>query len=201
MVVGNQNGQFNSPIGIAIDENDKIYVSDDTRIQKFDSFGSFILKIGPDPNPMFFAPKRMTVDSDNNLFVINTGLKDIQIFNENGDFQKQFGSLGSGQEAFEFLLGITSDTKGNFFVSDVNPGRIQTFVLACFPPSIGDWIVDSSCSIIEDSLIDGNLIIQDSSLLTIPSGKTLTIASGNNLTVKHHSGVLIKSSGTLQIIS
>jgi hypothetical protein len=47
----------------------------------------------------------------------------------------------------------------------------------------------------------GNLIVQNSSLLTINSGVTVTIPSGSNITIQSGSGVLIKSGGTLQVLS
>jgi M6 family metalloprotease-like protein len=47
----------------------------------------------------------------------------------------------------------------------------------------------------------GNLIVQNSSLLTINAGVTMTIPSGSNITIQSGSGVLIKSGGTLDVLS
>ena len=47
----------------------------------------------------------------------------------------------------------------------------------------------------------GNVIVQNNSLLTIPSGITSIIPSGSNITIESGSGVLVKSGGTLQINS
>jgi len=47
----------------------------------------------------------------------------------------------------------------------------------------------------------GNLVVQNSSLLTINSGVTVTIPSGSNITIQSGSGVLIKSGGTLNVIA
>ena len=51
----------------------------------------------------------------------------------------------------------------------------------------------------ESSLMSGNVIVQDNSVLTIPASLSLTIPSGSNITIEHGSGVLIKSGGSLQI--
>jgi subtilisin family serine protease len=201
-VSGNDDGQFSKLYGIAIDDQNNVYASDDHRIQKFNSNGDFIWGVDSFSDPASFRPYRMTFGSNNNLYVINGAFANIQIYDQNGNFQNQFGTLGSGEDPFILSpLGLASDEKGNFAVSDFNPARIQTFVMACFPPSSGDWIVTSSCSVIENSLVHGNLIVQNNSVLTIPDGVKVTINSGNNLTVKHQSGVLIKNGGTLQVNS
>ncbi len=43
---GTGNGQFDSPINIAIDSADNVYITDmwDNRVQKFDSSGNFVTK-------------------------------------------------------------------------------------------------------------------------------------------------------------
>ncbi|MFB5617955.1 MAG: hypothetical protein ACE5Q4_04775, partial [Nitrosopumilus sp.] len=69
----------------------------------------------------------------------------------------------------------------------------------CSPPPSGNWIVDSSCEMTGNAVINGgSLIVQNGAVLTIPNGVTLDIDFVNhNLTVKFGSGILIKSGGKI----
>lgn len=70
--------------------------------------------------------------------------------------------------------------------------------LACSPPQSGDWTINFDCILPENFTASGNVIVENNSQLTIPSGITLDIDFiNNNLTVKFGSGVLIKSGGKI----
>lgn len=70
----------------------------------------------------------------------------------------------------------------------------------CVPPVNGDWIVTSSCMMTNNVTVNnGNLIVQNNSVLTIPNGVTLDIDLVNyNLQVQQDSGILIESGGTIR---
>ena len=51
------------------------------------------------------------------------------------------------------------------------------------------------------TVVNGSVLVQSNSILTIPSGVTLTIPSENHLRIEPGSGVLIKAGGTLKVIS
>jgi len=68
----------------------------------------------------------------------------------------------------------------------------------CVVPN-GDWNIVSNCVLSSNANISGNVIIQNNSVLTIPSGVALTISSGNNITIESGSGVSINFGGTLQV--
>ncbi len=59
-------------------------------------------------------------------------------------------------------------------------------------------IINSDTTLSANTVSLGNVIVQNNSVLTIPSGVTLDIDFANfNLTVKSGSGVLIKAGGTI----
>ena len=70
---------------------------------------------------------------------------------------------------------------------------------SCVPPEFGDWTITSSCSLENSFLSPSNVIVQNNSLLTIPSGITLTIPSGSNITIESGGAILIKSTGSLKV--
>lgn len=68
----------------------------------------------------------------------------------------------------------------------------------CDVPSSGDWIVTTSCILSNSATVAGNVLVQNNSVVTIPSGVTLDINFvTKNLTVKSGSGVLVESGGTI----
>ncbi len=77
-------------------------------------------------------------------------------------------------------------------VSDTTPPD------SCVIPDSGDWIITNSCTLDASADAPGSVIVQNGSVLNIPSGITLDIdLTTFNLTVQSGGGVLIKSGGTL----
>jgi DNA-binding beta-propeller fold protein YncE len=62
---------------------------------------------------------------------------------------------------------------------------------ACSPPHSGDWTVSSTCTMTADATItNGDLIVQNNTVLTIPNGVTLNIDfTTHDLTVQLGSGI------------
>ena len=74
---GAANGQFNQPIGIAVDSLNNVYVFEagNFRIQKFDSIGNFITTWGSQGggNGQFANPRGLAVDALGNVYVFYFG--------------------------------------------------------------------------------------------------------------------------------
>ena len=69
----------------------------------------------------------------------------------------------------------------------------------CSVPLSGDWIVTSSCTLMNTSTAPGDVWIQNNSVLIIPDQETLEVDfDNNNLTVSSGSGLLIQLGGTLK---
>jgi len=68
----------------------------------------------------------------------------------------------------------------------------------CSPPASGDWTVSSTCTMTGDATANGNVIVPNGVVLTIPNGVTLDINfATKNLTVQAGGGVLIQAGGTI----
>ena len=85
-----------------------------------------------------------------------------------------------------FVVGTAGDTVNEYSITS-----------SCSPLPSGNWVVDTSCTMTSGATInDGDLIIQNNSVLTVPF--TLDIDfSLHNITVESGSGVLIKAGGTI----
>ena len=96
---GFENGELQSPVGIAIYENN-VYVVDKMQntIQKFDNDGNFILKWGGfgSENGLFIEPQGITINSSGIVYVADSMNHRIQTFTSDGEFLSSFGESGYG---------------------------------------------------------------------------------------------------------
>ena len=139
---GTGDGQFVYPFDVSVDKDGNIFVLDrglgktkHACIEKFDSTGKFLMKIGsdatklPQPDGTFLYPGGFTVDSDGNIFAIDSG---------------RFHGPGN---PFGFPQGVRLtkfDSKGNFIAKkdyDVNEtGRLMNSWSACEDSKGNIWI-------------------------------------------------------------
>lgn len=87
-----------------------------------------VWSITGDPNP-FNNPDGIAVDTQNNLYVMDSGNSRIQKFDSDGHFITMWGSKGNNDGQFNcspFCM-LTVDGLGNVYVTDNNNSRIQKF--------------------------------------------------------------------------
>ncbi len=128
---GSGDGQFRSPIGIAIDSSGNIYISDqgNHRIQKFTPDGTFLAKWGGynGNDGQFHFPAGIAVDSLDYIYVADSYNSRIQKFTTDGTFVFKWGSYGNGDGQFYLPIGVAVDSSGFVYVSDWGNHRIQKF--------------------------------------------------------------------------
>jgi streptogramin lyase len=124
-----------APVGVTTDQNGNIYVMDvgNSRVQKFDSSGDFILMWGSAGNGdgqfNITLPDegRLAVDSKGNVFVVDTNNNRIQKFDPDGNFQMKWGTKGAGDGQFIEASDIAIDRQDNIYVGDYENSTIQKF--------------------------------------------------------------------------
>ena len=128
---GSGNGQFVTPMGVAVDNNGYVYVLDyaTATIQKFDSNGNFVTKFGSggSGNGQFRNPYFIAAGSDGYIYVSDTGNNRIQKLTNTGTFVTAWGSSGTGNGQFQNPFGITVSNDGYVYVVDDGNNRIQKF--------------------------------------------------------------------------
>ncbi|MGH7259774.1 MAG: 6-bladed beta-propeller [Nitrospiraceae bacterium] len=146
---GANDGQFYFPRGIAVDPADgAVYVVDmgNHRVQKFDTSTNVLPQLltkwggglGPghasDPRAQepgqFRSPWGITVDSQGDVYVTDSGNQRVQKFDREGNFITQWGGFGNGDGQFNFPYGVTVDARGSVFVVDSANTRVQQFMPA-----------------------------------------------------------------------
>ncbi len=135
---GSADGQFNEPWGVAVDSVGNVYVADtwNHRVQKFDQNLRFVTKWGAfgevpgggERNPgVFYGPRSVAVDKDDNVYVTDTGNKRVQKFSPEGRPLAVFGTPGKEKGQFAEPVGIAVTPGGEFLVADTWNRRVQRF--------------------------------------------------------------------------
>jgi DNA-binding beta-propeller fold protein YncE len=127
-LVGGPNNSFKSPIGVAVDNNDNIYVADSElgMVLVFDSHGKFRRYIGNLKGEGFFKrPTGIAVDAPNNRVYVTDTLHDAVYYADlQGNILGHFGSRGSGQGEFNYPTELVLQNR-ELFVVDAMNFRVQ----------------------------------------------------------------------------
>ena len=78
-------------------------------------------------NGQFSHPGDVAVDSDGDLWVLDSGNGRVEEFNDNGEYMKQFGSRGSGAGQLDSPDGIVVDSSHDVWVVDTGNDRVEEF--------------------------------------------------------------------------
>jgi DNA-binding beta-propeller fold protein YncE len=146
---------FNRPTDIAWDAAGNGYISDgygNSRVAKIDADGNWLKawgKRGAEPGD-FHTPHTIATDAKGNVYVGDRENNRIQVFDGDGNFQKQFTGIGS-----PWAICITPGPNQVLYTSDSRPGRIfkmdlngnilGVFGKAGHRPGQFGWIHEMAC--------------------------------------------------------
>jgi tripartite motif-containing protein 71 len=125
--LGVEPGQFWLPNGIAVGADGSVWVSDANFVQRFTAGGQFIERVGTSGPGQISQPQSLDVDAVGNVFVADAGNDRISVFDQEGDYLRQFGSAGSGPGQFQSPTEVEVDSDGKVWVADSDAERIQVF--------------------------------------------------------------------------
>ncbi len=130
-------GQFDEPVGIAIDTQNRVFVADtwNQRIQSF--LGSVDINYEPlsswdvvgwygqslDNKPYLAA------DSQDYIYATDPEGYRVLQFTSQGEFVRYWGDLSSGPDGFALVGGIAVDAQDGIWISDAGNHRIMHFTL------------------------------------------------------------------------
>ena len=140
---GDKTGQFGLPSGIALSQDNKLFVCDrcNDRIQVFDTNLKFIFcigKAGSGEGEMSY-PHDLTFDPAGSVYVADSGNHRVQVFSQNGTYLRTFGVCGSGPGELSDPRGIHVD-HDHVYVAEGGNNRISIFhTSGAFITSFGRW--------------------------------------------------------------
>jgi DNA-binding beta-propeller fold protein YncE len=129
-VPGTKPGEFNEPIGLALDQSGNLYVADrlNFRIQVFTPDGQFLkqwpIKEGWVKDQVDMEP-HLALDKAKQIIYVSDGRgKQVLVYDLNGSFIKSIAKDSNGNNLFNVPLGVTVDNDGNLFVVDAGAASI-----------------------------------------------------------------------------
>lgn len=125
--VGDGDGEFRVPLGIAADKKGNVYVADmmRCRVQKFTGEGQFIAGVGTqgDYAGSFARPKHIAVDDDGILYVVDAAFQNVQMFDEQFRLLMSFGAVGNFPGSMDLPAGIAvCEDSTELFKDMLHPG-------------------------------------------------------------------------------
>jgi DNA-binding beta-propeller fold protein YncE len=119
---------FNNVHGIAVDPQTRhVFVNDrgNHRVQVFDDNGKYLYEwsFGGEPSDIHL----LYMGADRNLWAYDRGTSKMLKYDLEGHFLYSWGTWGDFAGGFWGVHGFSVDQEGNFYVAEVDNGRVQKF--------------------------------------------------------------------------
>lgn len=128
---GNEPGKLNSPSGLAIDFNYRLYVAerDNDRVQLFDVRGNYLglVATGEYEYKTIRDPAGLELDSLGNLYLADSGNDRVLKFDDSGKLLQIIGGYGVGAGFLNQPADLALDRDRYLYVADTGNNRIQKF--------------------------------------------------------------------------
>jgi NHL repeat len=124
---GSGNGQFQSPLGVAVQASSgNVFVVDsgNARVEKFTPGGSFISAFG---QGRLSSPRGIATDNLGKVYVSDAGTNTVQKFDANGNFVSTIDGTSAPQGHFQSLGGVAVDQANNLWVADSGTSNVIEF--------------------------------------------------------------------------
>lgn len=193
---GSDHGEFRCPFGIAIDDNDHLFISDahQHRIQVFEANGTFIRVFGRQGSEegQFSFPVSLAFDTAGNLVIVENGNHRVQVVDPQGKHILKFGGYGKTDGFLYSPYGVAISPEDDIIIADSGHNKVQIFSsLGVWKKTIGEGLVSYPSGLVVT--VDGHLVVVDHS-----NHKIQVFDSDGNVILVFGSEVLRSPWGILQ---
>jgi DNA-binding beta-propeller fold protein YncE len=123
--------QFEVPICMAFDSQDRLYVTDESlnEVKVFDNQGEFVQRWGTEITGVgsLNGPAGIAPGSDGTVYVVEQYANRVHKLTSDGESILSWGEEGTGEGQFDLPWGATVDSDGQVYVADWRNDRIQKF--------------------------------------------------------------------------
>ena len=146
---GTEDGEFNLPRDIEVDDKGWIYVVDggNFRLQVFDHNGEFVRQVGAlgRRSGQFARPKGAAIDKDGNIYVSDAAHGNFQIFDAEGQLLLFVGDRSEAMQRATYMLpaGVEVDEDGRVYMVDQYFRKLDIFRPAALKENegfVGAWV-------------------------------------------------------------
>ena len=129
-----EEGEFENPAGIAVDqERKRLFVVDSHlhKIRVYSTGGTFLFEFGERGGgpAQFNFPSNIIINGAGTVYVCDAMNFRVQVFDHEGNYLRHFGKLGDGIGHFARPKGIALDSEGHIYVVDAAFDNFQIFDL------------------------------------------------------------------------
>ena len=124
--VGNEDGEFMLPWGVAIRDDGSIAVADhaNSRIQLFDNQGNFLQTLSDNGSERVRLPTGIDFDVDHNLVTFDGENHELKVLDSTGQLIRK---IGNERELGNKVEGISIDCEGRIIVTDSSNERVLVY--------------------------------------------------------------------------
>lgn len=128
---GEAPGEFNFPTYLTLAQGE-LYVTDtmNARIQAIDPNSGMSKRVISERGlnmGNLVRPKGVAVDTEGNVYVVESYHDYLLVFNRNGEFLLPIGGTGAGIGQFYLPAGVWTDASNRIYVADMFNGRVVVF--------------------------------------------------------------------------
>ena len=166
---GRGEGQWMLPIAMAVDSQQRVYVTDEHlhRVTVFDLDGNLVAQWGEKGSNagQLNAPAGIAISGEDSIYVVEQGNNRVQRFTTNGESLGVWGEAGGEPGQFNMPWGIGISNSGDVYVADWRNDRVQRFtsdgqfVMSYGSSGAGDGQLSRPSGVCVDS--DGYVYVAD----------------------------------------
>jgi tripartite motif-containing protein 71 len=134
--IGIGDGQILLPAGITVGADGSIWTASHNRVQRFTAGGQFIERVGGSGEGQLSWPQSLDTAPNGDVYVADSDLDRVLVFDEDGDYVRQLGEGGTGPGQLSNPTEVDVDDEGRVWVADAASNHVQAYTAA------GDFIAE-----------------------------------------------------------